>query len=220
VTSGSYDVIIVGSGAGGGTMALQLAKTGKKVLLLVRHPADTAVSQFFQWKHRMKPRKKIINAYPPSEDDVALVDFMFGKAAGLPKIIRFMNDWSSELENVGAILVVRYESLHTATAATLEAILRFIGEEATLADIDECVRFASIDNMRAGEREKFFQDVGNRLRPGDRENPESYKARRGKVGGYVDYFTDEEISRIRALIAQRLSPIYGYSDSAADPRII
>ena len=74
--------------------------------------------------------------------------------------------------------------------------------------------------MRAGEREKFFQDVGNRLRPGDRENPESYKARRGKVGGYADYFTDEEISRIRALIAQRLSPIYGYSDSAADPRII
>ena len=53
---------------------------------------------------------------------------MFGKAAGLPKIIRFMNDWSSELENVGAILVVRYESLHTATAATLEAILRFIGD--------------------------------------------------------------------------------------------
>src|SRR4051794_2127116 len=29
---------------------------GHRVLLLVRHPADTAVSQFFQWKHRMNPR--------------------------------------------------------------------------------------------------------------------------------------------------------------------
>ena len=34
--SRTYDVIIVGSGAGGGTMALQLAATGKKVLLLER----------------------------------------------------------------------------------------------------------------------------------------------------------------------------------------
>ena len=32
----SYDVIIIGSGAGGGTMALELAKTGKRVLLLER----------------------------------------------------------------------------------------------------------------------------------------------------------------------------------------
>jgi choline dehydrogenase-like flavoprotein len=36
VTNSSYDVIIVGSGAGGGTMALQLAATGRKVLLLER----------------------------------------------------------------------------------------------------------------------------------------------------------------------------------------
>jgi choline dehydrogenase-like flavoprotein len=32
----SYDVIIVGSGAGGGTLALQLAPTGKRILLLER----------------------------------------------------------------------------------------------------------------------------------------------------------------------------------------
>jgi hypothetical protein len=31
---------------------------GKKVVLLVRHPADVAVSQYFQWRFRMRPRKK------------------------------------------------------------------------------------------------------------------------------------------------------------------
>ena len=31
-----YDVIIIGSGPGGGTMAWRLAKTGKRILLLER----------------------------------------------------------------------------------------------------------------------------------------------------------------------------------------
>ena len=34
--SSHYDIIIVGSGAGGGTMALALAPTGKRILLLER----------------------------------------------------------------------------------------------------------------------------------------------------------------------------------------
>ncbi len=33
-----YDVIVIGSGAGGGTLALQLAKAGKKILILERGP--------------------------------------------------------------------------------------------------------------------------------------------------------------------------------------
>src|SRR5215469_10064945 len=34
--SGNYDVIIIGSGAGGGTLARQLAPTGKRILILER----------------------------------------------------------------------------------------------------------------------------------------------------------------------------------------
>jgi choline dehydrogenase-like flavoprotein len=36
MSNGRYDVIIVGSGPGGGTLALQLAATGKRILLLER----------------------------------------------------------------------------------------------------------------------------------------------------------------------------------------
>jgi choline dehydrogenase-like flavoprotein len=35
-SNGHYDVIIVGTGAGGGTLARRLAPTGKKILLLER----------------------------------------------------------------------------------------------------------------------------------------------------------------------------------------
>jgi choline dehydrogenase-like flavoprotein len=33
-----YDAIIIGTGAGGGTLALQLAQAGKKILILERGP--------------------------------------------------------------------------------------------------------------------------------------------------------------------------------------
>ena len=36
----------------------------KKVVLLVRQPEDVAVSQFHQWKFRMRPGKKGLNNYP------------------------------------------------------------------------------------------------------------------------------------------------------------
>ena len=36
MASERYDVIIIGSGAGGGTLARQLAPTGKRILILER----------------------------------------------------------------------------------------------------------------------------------------------------------------------------------------
>src|SRR5690554_2988702 len=45
------------------------------VVLLARHPADTVVSQYFQWKYRMRDRKKQINDYPPEGAEVSVYDF-------------------------------------------------------------------------------------------------------------------------------------------------
>jgi hypothetical protein len=193
---------------------------GKQVLLLVRNPADTAVSQFFQWKHRMKPRKKTINAYPESNPELALADFVLGEAAGIPKVIRFMNQWAAEHDRLDNILIIRYESLHAATAETLGRILSFLGEEPTSEELAECANFASIENMRSLERTGFFKGMGNLLVPANPANIDTYKVRRAKVGGYLDYFSDEEAARIGALVRETLSPIYGYGGGAADARII
>ena len=54
------------TGHGGGKAAF----TKKPVLLLVRHPADITMSQYFQWKHRMRPHKVLLNQYPPVDDSV------------------------------------------------------------------------------------------------------------------------------------------------------
>ena len=179
-------------------------------VLLVRDPRDTAVSQFFQWKHRMLKRKKVINGYPESQE-TSLHDFITGQQAGIPKIIGFLNDWAVAAEKMPKLLVVRYEDLRADTAKELRRILEFFGEHPTDAELDDAATFASIDNMRRMEVENAKKANAHRsMKPGDADDPSSYKVRRGKVGGWTDYVTEEQADAIDRYVAQNLSPVYGY----------
>jgi hypothetical protein len=202
-----------------GTHDSKAPYSGSQVVLLVRHPADTAVSQFFQWKHRMRPRKKVINGYP-GMGDLPPIDFVLDEKAGIPKIIRFMNLWASEFDRMKAMCVVRYETLRNDTANTLGQVLAFVNEKARPEELAQCVEFASVENMRAMEKDAYFKGVQDRMKPRDASNPDTYKVRRAKVGGYRDYFTDDEIARIDRLIATTLSPAFGYGGAPTDPRVI
>ena len=52
--------------------------------------------------------------------------------------------------------------------------------------------------------------TGRRMRPGDSANPQSFKTRRAKVGGWRDYFDDAEIARIERWIEARGRLPFGY----------
>jgi Sulfotransferase domain len=181
-----------------------------KVLLLVRRPQDVAVSQYFQWKYRMPERKKTLNGYPTGNDDLSLFDFTMDPKVGVAGIVDFMNGWADELANLKDHLVVRYEDVHADPAAALRRMVTFLGMQPDDTRVDEAVTFSSVDNMRELERKQFFRGRGIRLKAKDDRNPDSYKVRRAKVGGYRDYFDDEQLARIDALVDARLSPVFGY----------
>lgn len=183
----------------------------KKVVLLVRDPFDTAVSQFFQWKYRMRPGKKALNQYPQHGSDTSVFDFVMDEDAGLPKIIDYLNLWASESRKIKDLLIVRYEDLRADTAQALERIVNFIGTPGSEAEIREAVNFASVENMRQMEEKKTFWLSGSRMVAKDRKNPNSYKVRKAKVGGYRDYFDDQQIARMQQLVAERLDPVFGYT---------
>ena len=183
---------------------------GKRVLLLVRNPQDVAVSQYFQWKFRMRPQKKALNDYPEDGSDVAIYDFVMRPASGIAKIIDWMNGWASEIDRIPAMIVVRYEDLRADTAGELTRIAEFLGAPADEATIRSAVEYASIENMRTLEAQRKFWLAGNRLQARDRDNPDSYKVRRAKVGGYRDYFDDEQVARIDELVQEKLSPVFAY----------
>jgi hypothetical protein len=186
---------------------------GKKVVLLVRHPADVAVSQYHQWQHRMRPNKKTLNAYPEHGEVVGIAEFVTERPAGLRKVIDFMNDWARELPRLPDLLVVRYEDLRARPEPTLAGILAFIGTPGTAEEVHNAVAFGSFENMRQMEARRSFW-LSGRMRPRDRDNPQSFKVRRGKVGGWRDHFGAAEIERIEALIEAELDPVFGYGQAA------
>jgi hypothetical protein len=187
----------------------------KKVVLLARDPRDVAVSQFFQWKYRMKPGKKTLNKYPEDGADVSVFDFVMNEDAGLPNIIRFLNLWGSESPRLESFFLLRYEDLRAEPEKTLRKLLEFMNTPATDEQIRDAVEFSSYENMKKMEQKKTFWLSGGRMVPKDRTNPNSFKVRRAKVGGYKDYFDDPQVEAIEELVDSTLSTMFGYGRDKA-----
>ncbi len=185
---------------------------GKKVVLLVRDPRDVAVSQFFQWKYRMRPHKKRLNEYPPHGAEISLFEFITDTKVGIPRIVDFFNGWAEFLADpANELLVIRYEDMRKDPQAVLKQLLAFVGTPGKVEEIQEAVEFADYENMKRLETKKVFWASGARVRPGDKNNPDSFKVRRAKVGGYRDYFDDRQLSIIDRFVEDNLDPVFGYN---------
>jgi len=195
-----------GDGGGKGAFA------GKRVILLVRHPADITMSQYFQWKHRMRPHKILLNQYPPRDDSVTPYQFMMGPS-GLPKVNEWLNEWAAGLDAIGTTLIVRYEDMRRDTAAELRRIADFMQMQATDAEVADAVEWAAFENMK--QREADAASSSGRLRAADVSNPDSFKTRRAKVGGFQDYFDDAELSAIEDVIDKTLDRRFGYGAASS-----
>jgi alcohol sulfotransferase len=121
-----------------------------------------------------------------------------------------MNSWQSELDRSQRLLV-RYEDLRAAPEAHLERVLAFLDAAPTSAEVQDAVAFASFDNMKQLEQSAAFGGADRRIVPGEAGNPDSFKVRRGKVGGYHDYLSAEQAAALDGLVATRLSPVFGYA---------
>ena len=187
------------------------------VILLVRHPLDVAVSQFFQWKYRMRPGKKALNDYPEHGSDISIYDFVMHPGV-LPKIIDYCNLWATESSRIKSLHIVRYEDMRANTADVLAGIISFVGTPHTDTEIEEAVEFSSVENMRSKEEKGSFRLSGSRMMAKDKSNPNSFKVRKAKVGGYRDYFDDQQIKTMQDMVNERLDPVFDYhfnSDEAA-----
>ena len=182
----------------------------KKLIFLARHPADTAVSYYFQLCGRTNPDLLDIKRLPNNLSETPIYEFMTDPIYGLRSVINYMNNWAEALKNHPQCLLLRYEDVRAHPDLQLKRIGEFLGENFILEEIDEAVEFASFNTLKEKERANYFENA--RLQARDPGNPESYKVRRGKVGGYRDYFKYEEITWIDQLVDGELAPIYGYAN--------
>lgn len=185
---------------------------GKRVVLLARDPRDVAVSQYFQWQYRMLPRKKELNFYPPHGAGVDIFEFVSNPDCGIPRIVEYFNGWARAIPMMGDnLLVLRYEDMRVDPATALSAAVRFTGSPGTPEEIEAARDYADYENMKKREATREgMRASGQRVRPGDESNPDSFKVRRGKIGGYRDYFTPEQRAKVDAMVEGRLDPVFGY----------
>jgi len=165
-----------------------------KLIFLVRDPRDIIVSYFF---HVTKRRGSIeygdMNSFAKKE------------FAGL---INFINSFAPFVG--GRVHLVRYEDLKKNTSQEVYRILACLGEADPVLDkIDEAVNFCKFNNMRKMELEGQLDD--DRLSPGCKGDVESYKVRRGIVGGYRDYLDDRVIMFMDECL-KKLNKKFGYYD--------
>jgi len=191
----------------------------KKTILLVRNPIDVAVSQFHQWKYRMRPEKKAMNNYPAHDADISVYDFVKYEGHGLSHVIDYMNAWGRELPKIKQLLVVRYEDLRANPEQEMARIVEFLGMQPNEEYLRDTAEFASVENLRKKEQENYFWRSGSRVQAKDVNDPNTYKVRKAKVGGYRDYFDDDQVAELNAVVDSRLMPVFGYTSGEAKAAI-
>ena len=155
----------------------------RRVAFLIRDIRDTLVSSYFE----DSKRRKVFSG--------SISDFVRDPQFGIRKIICFYSLWFENQSVPDAFLLVRYEELKARPHEITRDILSFIGASAVTDDtIKQAVEYASFDNMKKMESKGEFKDV--MLKPGADKRGESFKVRRGKIGGFVDYLSEEDIQYI------------------------
>ncbi|MGH6896255.1 MAG: sulfotransferase domain-containing protein [Geminicoccaceae bacterium] len=219
-TNGHYSY----EGAVGAALAPDAAASPlrhKPIVFLARHPCDIAVSWFFQFTRRQSAHKQeLINHFidhPIDRRTIAIWDFVRHSDIGVPFLIDYLNTWERNVAQLPRAIVVRYEDLRAEPRTTLQRIGTLMGETFSDSELEEAVAFGAFDHLKQLERQGFFRQGGLSLR--DPKDPESFKVRRAKVGGYKDYLTEAQVLELEDLVRQRLSPTFGYQPSAEPARL-
>jgi hypothetical protein len=175
----------------------------KHVIFLVRDPRDVLISYYFT-----ASKRRDWFSGTPSE-------FLRHPIGGLDGTIEYYNIWAGARTVPRSFCLVRYEDLHRDPSGELSRVLAVIGRSPSRKIIDDAVAFASFENMRERERATPKAEAmtaegwAGRLSPENPTDTESYKTRKGKVGGFREYLTDDDIAYMNHRIAERLSPYYG-----------
>lgn len=183
---------------------------GHKVVFMARDPRDVVVSAYF---HKLKRRN-----FPPLDKrflphagyEGELAAFIREDRGSLRTIVEYYDIWERNRDAASGFLLIRYEDLVRDTRRRLGELLEFLGIRGVAAPVvDEAIAFASFDNMRRMEDEDAFGSV--LLKPTIPGDVDSYKTRRGKVGGYRDCLSAADVEYMNATIQARAATnLFGY----------
>jgi hypothetical protein len=94
-------------------------------------------------------------------------------------------------------LLQHYESFHVDIESSVTAMLDFLGIKVEASALSQAIEFARFENMRRLEAEGYFKSDAMRVVGSDAE---ARKVREGRIGGYKEYMSEEDITFVESAI--------------------
>lgn len=157
----------------------------KKQVLLIRHPCDVMVSFYFHNTLRKKAK-------------VSMDQFIRSKRNGIYAYSQSYTEWSEREDHI----VMRYEDMFQ--PGTWRAMLFFFGIPLFEDTFNQCIQKTKFNTVRQNLEEiatfpsawRYLGASHGNWSQVEPKDPEAHKFRRGKVGGYVDYLSQDQIDYI------------------------
>jgi hypothetical protein len=175
---------------------------GRNIIFMTRHPGDVIVSMYYHHRHRKSHHPE---NYAARSD---LFSFAVRPGHGIHTVIAFMNQWMRYAKVNPSVRVIRYEDMRGNPIFWLKQIMDHFGGDFTTEELRDAVAFGEFDNLKKLERARYFDDA--HLQARNNEDPQSYKVRSGKIGGYAEHFTDAQKKEIDRIIEATLDDALGY----------
>ena len=166
---------------------LQRYRSVEKIVYLYRDPRDVMVSLYFQVTGRFKD----FFGY-----EGTISDFIRDEYFGAMHLRAFQTQWA-EMCKRRPVLQISYEACHQDLAGVLRSVLAHYELRVDDAAVSDACGRASFDQMRALEQGGAFSQ------PWLRPRNEALKVRRGVVGGFRDYLSDEDLSYLGDVFGPR-----------------
>ncbi len=180
-------------------------RKGKPIILLARDPRDALVSLHVQLTRRTRETPNELKRMSASE-------LLRHPDYGIESMVAVMNAWLAEWSRRHPFLLLRYETLRTDPAPAFAQLLQLLGEQPPDEQaFRHALAFSDFGHMRQLEGAGRFDS--KILRAGDTADPESFKVRRGKVGGFADALSPND----QAFAGQALANLdarFGYAAAA------
>jgi len=165
----------------------------ERMIFLHRDPRDTVVSGYHQATKRL--RQPYIGP---------IGEFIRDDRHGIAKIVHFNSMWFSLARRDSRICLVSYEDLRAEPGKWLSLISAHFDCPRSAASIQAAIAENTFSKMQ--EREvsgALFATYGDIFSPGAPADPDALKVRRGKISGYLDELSGEDISYCDAILARR-----------------
>ena len=163
---------------------------------MARDPRDILVSHY--WHRHLREK----------DFDGSMSEFVRHPVWGIDRLLHFYGRWSAYLEGTPSKIVIKYEDLHKDPSKELQQLFDLINCPMSKPSIESAVEYGQLQNLKKLSASKLGHV--KRIRATDSDNAESAKIRKGKIGGYTDYLSVEDINFINEKMQKSPNDIFGY----------